>query len=234
VRSPDYHRAVRDGTPGPKRWRRPVRFGSLRRTSPVSGQWGFDRGTPIDRYFIEKFLDERRADISGACLEIKDRAYTHRFGSEVARSEVLDIDASNPQASIVADLTDASAVTANQFDCFILAQTLQFIYDLEAAIHTSHFMLNDGGVLLLTVPAVTRIDRGAAGDRDLWRFTPAACATLLRRSFAPGDVSVHSYGNVLTAVAFLMGLSAEELSPAELDYHDEFFPVLVCARAVKS
>ena len=33
-----------------------VRFGSLRRLTPISRDYGYDRGKPIDRYYIESFL----------------------------------------------------------------------------------------------------------------------------------------------------------------------------------
>jgi hypothetical protein len=29
---------------------------SLRRTRPVSEQWGFDRGTPVDRFYFDDFV----------------------------------------------------------------------------------------------------------------------------------------------------------------------------------
>ena len=33
-----------------------VRFGDLRRTEPISREYGYDRGVPVDRYYIERFL----------------------------------------------------------------------------------------------------------------------------------------------------------------------------------
>src|SRR5215216_119227 len=60
--------------------RRPVRLGSLGRPRPISEQWGYDRGTPVDRWYIERFLQEHRADITGRVLEVKDSGYTDRFG----------------------------------------------------------------------------------------------------------------------------------------------------------
>lgn len=106
-------------------FRRPVRLGSLRRTTPVSDHWGYDRGTPIDRYYIESFLNEHRADVRGACVEVRDTRYTDRFGSSVTRADVLDVDAGNPHATIVVDLADTAAAPSERFDCFILTQTLQ-------------------------------------------------------------------------------------------------------------
>jgi hypothetical protein len=46
-------------------------------------------------------------------------------------------------------------------------------------------------------------------------------------------VKAVAYGNVLAAVAFLHGLAAQELTPAELDYEDADFEVLIGVRAVK-
>ena len=40
-----------------RRRRRPVLLGSLGRTRPVSYHWGYDRGLPVDRWYIERFLE---------------------------------------------------------------------------------------------------------------------------------------------------------------------------------
>jgi SAM-dependent methyltransferase len=215
------------------RLRRPAWFGTLRRTTPVSDVWGFDRGLPVDRYYIEQFLDAQRADIRGRVLEVRDAAYTRRFGSGVARSEVLDINPANPRATIVADLAAADAVPSAQFDCFILTQTLQFIYDARSAIGHARRLLEPGGVLLATVPATSRLAPRIGLAGDYWRFTPAACARLFGDTFGPEQVAVRSYGNVLAGMAFLAGLAAEELSRRELDSHDPYFPLVVAVRAVK-
>src|SRR5262245_14131445 len=112
-----------------RRLLRPAWLGTLRRLTPLSDSWGMDRGTPVDRYYIEQFLAEHRADIHGRVLEGRDDHYSTRFGSGVLKQDVLDINPANPQATLVADLAAADAIPANQFDCFVLTQTLQFIYD---------------------------------------------------------------------------------------------------------
>src|SRR5918998_1304087 len=58
-----------------------VRFGSLRRLTPISSHFGFDRGRPIDRYYIENFLDCQAKDIKGRVLEIKDNTYSRKYGN---------------------------------------------------------------------------------------------------------------------------------------------------------
>ena len=211
---------------------RPAFLGTMRRTSPLSNTWGYDRGTPVDRYYIERFLAQHRPDIRGRVLEIKDSHYTERFGHAVERIDILDIDPANPKATIIADLAAADVVPTDTFDCVVLTQTLQFIYDTRAAVGHLHRILKPGGVLLTTVPVVSRIDRSLKSI-DYWRFTPASCRQLFAEEFGAEQTTVYSYGSVLTGVAFLSGMAYEELSRRELDAHDEYFPVLVAVRTVK-
>lgn len=212
------------------RLRRPASFGTLRRTTPLSDHWGAERGTPVDRYFIERFIAEHRGDIRGHVLEVRDRRYTSRFGVAVERSDVLDIDTSNAEATIYADLAAAHVIPSGQFDCFILTQTLQLIYDTRAALAHAHRILRPGGVLLVTVPSVSRL----ACDRDYWRFTAASCSELFGRLFTADQLTIRTYGNVLVGAAFLFGMAAEELSARELDATDDRFPLVVAIRAVKT
>jgi SAM-dependent methyltransferase len=216
-----------------RRLRRPAWLGSIRRTVPLSDHWGRDRGTPIDRYYIERFLAAERQAIRGRVLEVLTADYTHRFGVGVDRSDVLDIDASNPAATIVADLTAADVVPGEKFDCFVLTQTLQYVYDLQSAVRHIHRILRPGGIVLCTVPTVSRIARGTL-DNEYWRMTALGCEQLFSEAFVGGTVEARAYGNVLTAVAFLMGMAAEELSTRELDQVDPYFPVLVTLKATKT
>jgi SAM-dependent methyltransferase len=211
---------------------RPAWLGTLHRTTPLSRHWGTDRGTPVDRYYIEQFLDAHRGDIRGHVLEIKDATYVNRFGSAVTHVDVLDIDPRNPHATIVADLASPAAVEDEQFDCIVLTQTLQFVFDLQAAVRHLHRMLRPGGVLLATAPSITRNDAHLL-HTDYWRFTAASCQRLVGDQFGAADVSVQTSGNVLAAIAFLAGMAREELSDAELAVRDELFPVIVTIRACK-
>ena len=161
------------------------RWLALRRTKPLSDIWGADRGTPIDRYYIERFLHQNRQTIRGDVLEIKHPMYTDRFGVGVASTDVLDIDPANERANIVADLAQADSVPDRSFDCFILTQTLQYVYDVRAAVSHCHRILRPGGVLLCTVPSVSGIDPGSL-ENEYWRFTAASCSRLFGDAFDGG------------------------------------------------
>jgi len=211
--------------------RHPALFGSLGAGRPLSGAWGFDRRTPVDRHYIERFLSSHRDDIHGHVLEIKDSTYTRRFGTRVIEAHVLDIDPTNPAATIIADLSAADAVRGGQFDCFILTQTLQFIFDTRGALRHAHRLLAPGGVLLATVPLVSRLAPSNGLTGEYWRFAPAACRRLGEEVFGVGQVDVQSYGNVTSAIAFLAGAAREELRADQLEACDEYFPVIVGMRA---
>jgi glycosyltransferase involved in cell wall biosynthesis/SAM-dependent methyltransferase len=226
--SPDETRPV------PQERKDAIRFGDLRRVTPISREFGFDRGSPIDRRYIEAFLDRHRADIQGRVLEVKDASYTRQYGGDrVAVSEVLDIDASNQKATLVDDLTSGETLPSNAFDCVVLTQTLHLIFDVHAAARTLHRILKPGGVLLLTVPGITQIPRAEA-ESWYWSFSARAAERLFRVAFSDGTVEVESHGNVLAATSFLYGLATRELLEPELDAADPDYPVTITVRAVKS
>jgi SAM-dependent methyltransferase len=212
-----------------------VRWGHLRRLTPISRAWGYDRGLPIDRYYIEQFLSVHATDIKGHVLEVKDNEYTVKYGDDrVTKTDVLHKVEGNPRATIVADLTCAPELPADVFDCIICTQTLQFIYDVKAAIETLHRILKPGGVLLVTVPGISQISRYDM-DRwgDYWRFTTLSASMLFAEAFPRSSVTVQAFGNVLSAISLLHGLASEELEEKALDTTDPDYEVLIATRAVK-
>jgi SAM-dependent methyltransferase len=212
-----------------------VDLGDLRRTTPISRDWGFDRGTPVDRYFIERFLAANAMSVRGRVLEIDTDEYTRAFGGgRVTRSDALHQSEYLPGITIVDDLTDGSTLDSDAFDCVLVTQTLQLIYDPAAALRTIHRILKPGGVALCTVPGISKITGDEAGRWGyFWGFTGRSARTLFGERFDTGHVEVQEYGNVLTASAFLFGLAAEELRPADLEHRDPGFPVLLGVRATK-
>jgi SAM-dependent methyltransferase len=217
------------------RRRRPPNLGDLRRTTPIDPNWGFERGTPIDRVYVERFVDSHRADICGRVLEIAAPDYTGRFGSGVESIDILMATEGNPQATIVGDLTHAPHIPDASFDCAIVTQTLQFVYDVRAALATLHRILAPGGVLIATVPGITKIS--PPEDEiwgEWWHFTSRSAKRLAEEAFGEGNVDVRAYGNVLTAAGFLYGLAASDLKPEELDAGDRLYEVIVGVRAVRS
>ncbi len=223
-------------SPAQKKLRRllhPARFGMIRTTMPVSRNWGYDRGMPVDRYYIEQFLLLHRQDIRGRVLEVGEATYTDRYGLDVERCDVLDNNPKNPKATLFIDLESPGLLPSNEYDCMLLTQVLQFVFHLRPCLEDLYRSLRPGGVMLATLPCVSRLDLSYGADKDYWRFTAAACKLLFGDVFGADQVNVFPYGNFLVSSAFLAGVAAEELSTRELGAQDEVFQLLTAVRAVK-
>jgi SAM-dependent methyltransferase len=213
-----------------------VRFGrkakrhGLPGLEPVSRQFGFDRGKPVDRWYIERFLSEHRADVRGVVLEVAESTYTQWYGDgDVTRSDVLH-HAGNNESTIVGDLTTGEGLPRAAYDCFICTQTLPFIYDVHAAVRGIARVLKPGGVVLATVPGISQVSREDKRDwGDWWRFTSQGTRRLFEEAF--DNVHVEAHGNVLSAAAFLYAYAAEELSESELAQRDADYELMITLRA---
>ena len=174
-------------------------------------------------------------DIRGTVLEISDPGYTQKFGGDrVTRSHVLHFWHDNPRATIVGDLATGKGIPEATFDCMIITQTYQMIYDIKSAVHSTYTALKPTGILLATLPGISQVSRYDM-DRwgDCWRFTDASARRLFGDVFGDRNITVESHGNVLSAIAFLHGLSAEELKEEELNYSDANYQVMITLRAAK-
>lgn len=207
-------------------------FGRLPR-EPLSDHYGLDRGTPVDRQYVEAFLQARRAGIRGSVLEVQDNAYTTRYGGDrVDQSSVVDIDATNPRATLIADLEVVGSLPPDAYDCIILTQTLHLLRRAGRCIENCFAAMRPGGLFLVTAPSVSRVSP-TYPDSDFWRFTPAGIAELFNRHW-PDDFRVEAFGNLGTCIAFLIGQVVEELPDADLDHHDPRFPLTVAVEATKT
>jgi hypothetical protein len=220
-------------------WRRREATGrealGLTRLDPVSRTFGFDRGKPVDRWYIERFLAEHADDVRGRVLEVAEPTYTQWYGgNDVTQSDVLFAAPGNPEATVVGDLATGQGLPRGTYDCFVMTQTLQVIYDVSGAVRGTRDVLATNGVLLATVPGISQISREDRRDwGDWWRFTSDSARRLFGDAYGAENVEVEAHGNVLSAACFLYGFAAEELSEAELAHRDPDFEMLMTIRAVK-
>ena len=209
-----------------------MRLGRISKATPLSKNWGFDRGEPVDRFYIANFLAAHADDIRGRVLEVAEDLYSSRFGGErVTRLDIVSLHPT-PIATITGDLTQPATLPAGQFDCIICTQTLQLLFDLRAAVENLRRALRPGGVLLLTAPAITPIDRGEWKESWYWSFTEASLRRLHSQAFDPEKIEVSVYGNLNAATGFLHGAAVEDIGAGKLRMLDPAYPVIVAARAV--
>ncbi|MEK7576587.1 MAG: methyltransferase domain-containing protein [Patescibacteria group bacterium] len=198
---------------------------------PLSAKYGFDRGTPIDRYYIDKFLSENKQFIYGRCLEIHDNYYTVKFGEDrVTKSDVLDLHQDCKNATIYGNLKNIPHVPDNSFDCIILTQTLGMIDDCDAALYECYRILKPDGHLLFTSKAM-----GPVYDPEgsYWKFTRSGIKYLFSKFFNPNNLEVSSFGNVLVGQAFWVGMAVEDLRTEDLEHDDSRYEIIITAVAKK-
>lgn len=198
------------------------RWGNFRRTTPFSTYFGFDRGTPVDRYYLNKFLQANQSLIAGDVLEIQTTAYTRKFGREVRCAHSLDIDPQH-EVTYTCDLASCDIVASNSYDCFLLPNTLQHLRYLEPALCNALRIIRPGGVILASACGfVPLIPDGP----DYWRLSGEGWKEVAHRVWPGCEIHVESYGNCLVVLAAVMGLALEELDPHELELSDPRYPVL--------
>jgi glycosyltransferase involved in cell wall biosynthesis len=211
-----------------------INMGDFNRTTPFSYDFGYDRGGPVDRYYIENFLAAESGRVKGRVLEIGDNEYTLKYGgSKLTKSDILHINDTNPKATFVGDLSDAPHLPPDTFDCIVLTQTLHLIYNYKGALETCYRILKPGGALLLTAPGISHIHHGEWGKYWMWSFTGASVDRMLSEVFETDKIKVETYGNLLVATAFLWGMGLPELKKQQMDYKDPQYQVIITATAVK-
>jgi hypothetical protein len=211
-----------------------VNWLNLRSLEPVSEKFGLDRGTPIDRIYIEDFLLKNKDYIKGICLEISENTYSKKYGTNITTFEILHATNTNKNATIIGDLTNLDSLPENFVDCFICTQTYNFIFDFKKAIEGSYKLLKKNGTLLATVSGISQISKYDM-DRwgDYWRFTSKSLNLVFQEIFGEDNFEIYTYGNILTSISFLSGISAEELTNKEIFTCDDNFQLLICIKAHK-
>lgn len=196
---------------------------------PNCTHWGMCIGTAIDRYYIDRFLERFAERIYGRVLEVKSDGYARSFGKPevIDRVDVMDILPENQAANVITDLTAADCIPDDEYDCFILTQTLNIIFDYEAALGHATRIVRPGGCVIATVSALNRISAEDGGlEGDYWRFTAGSIRALSRRLPKVQNCEIINFGNVQSCCAFLYGIPAEVLPREQLDKADPYYPLV--------
>lgn len=217
-----------------QRFARRPRWGNLRRMRPFSERWGYDRGTAIDRHYIDRFIRDHASAITGRVLEVKEGLYADVLGHGIDQLDILDVNDRNLVATIIGDLGKPGCLPVGVYDCAIITQTLQYVPETDVAMTNLWQSLKPGGLLLLSVPCLARGEISLL-DREAWRFLPGGVRSLVERYCdpAPSELEVTAHGNLLVDLASLLGLAADDLRAAELATDDPVYPLVVTCAARK-
>lgn len=198
---------------------------------PYSRRFGEERGTPVDRYYIENFIRENSEKICGNVMEIGDSVYTNKFGKSVNKSYVLH-KLGMGENVIKGDLASEEGIGDEFLDCFICTQTVQMIYETENAVRNIYRSLNKNGIALVTMHGISQLSMADyCRWGEYWRFTKKSVELLFQKYF--DKIQIFSYGNVKTVTAHLYGLCQEDLAEENYEYNDEQYPLIVAVVAQK-
>ena len=204
---------------------------TLNSINKYSEKFGFDRGTPIDRYYIDEFI--RNLELNNefnTALEFGELNYVEQFN--VSHKFFL----SHPDFSkskdtknqILFDLNTQKKYDGQKFDLIISTNVINFTKNPFVTLRHHIDMLNIDGTIFLTASSsmpISQFDAERWGD--YWRFTPDAMHHLLENLDC--EYQVESLGNFKSSVAFLCGLASEEMEESDLKEKDNRYPLLVVA-----
>lgn len=194
-----------------------IDWADLARAEPFTPVAARDRGEPIDEFYARSFLSTHDGP---ECRDVLEVHLPWETPVEHA-----------PRRA--ASLAGLAALADQSFDCIVAGQVLRAAHDVPASVRELYRVLRPGGHLLCTLPALRAMTGTSLDEVDCWRFTEAAARRLFADVFSPEAVTVTGYGNVMTCAAFLAGLAADEVTPAERDAVDPMFPLLYGVRAVR-
>lgn len=200
-------------------------------TEPISRQFGSERGTPVDRYYIERFLEEHKQMVRGDVLEIEDSTYSLRYGEErVQKAIVMDVGKESGDITFRGNLETGEGIRDEIADCFILTQTLMYIFDLKSAAHNIVRLLKRGGCALITCSGISQNSKRCMDDYGCcFNFNRDALGRLFEQEPGMEVMEIGSYGNVKTVSAHLNGLCCEDLTTDDFVPNDRYYPLIVYA-----
>lgn len=198
-------------------------------TTPISRRFGTERGTPIDRFYIERFLKNNEEIIQGDVLEIEDNTYTIQFGgAKVSNMLIMDVSSKDEGITFRGNLETGEGILDGIADCFILTQTLMYIFDLKKAVHNISRLLKKDGKVLITCSGISQNSMRCMDNYGCYfNFNQNALVRIFEDEEELHIIDSGSYGNVKTVTAHLNGLCCEDLKKEDFEDNDKYYPLIV-------
>ena len=214
------------------------KFGTFfisQRMTPKSRVFGLDKGKSISRYYIDSFIEQHKEDIKGDVLEVGIPTYAQRYSEKIQTLDVLHfIPEENKYATIIGDLSTGYNIPQNRYDCFILTQTIQLIFEIREALRHAYNALKPGGVLLVTCSGISQISRyDMERWGEFWRLTDLSCAFLIKAVCPDAAFTIRTYGNVAVVKGLMDGIHAERYHRNILEYTDPDYQIIIASRIRK-
>lgn len=193
---------------------------------PIHDDWGYRRGTPIGRVYIDKFLKKYRENVVGDIMEVGECTYSRRFATNGKSYTAIHVE--DVEGCRKANLETGEGLKSEEFDTMIITQTLAYIYDIQSVVRNIYNCLRKNGHCLVTVT-----DIGHMGNTErekwgaFWGFHKDGCYRVFSEVFGKDNVNVEVYGNLKAVVAQLYGLAAEDVESEIIDEFDAKYPMII-------
>lgn len=194
----------------------------------------------FDRVFIKNFLNKNSEDIKKAesILEFcGNRLYAKDFTEAERISYITYFDYSDETSPFLidfrGDLRDISTLPTTKFDCIIATQVIFYdILKVQDYIAGLKYMLNPGGVLLLTAPYFPPPPRRGSSGQELF-FTEKGLRNLLLTQFEEKQMTIEPFGHALSYLCPQFMIKTPELFANPIE-NDPDYPMIFGARCINS
>ncbi len=162
-------------------------------------------------------------------MEIEDNMYTRRFGGmKVNNSIVMDVSSTGNGITFQGNLETGEGIRDGIADCFILTQTLMYIFDLKSAAHNICRLLKKDGKAFITCSGISQNSMRCMDHYGCYfNFNQDALIRIFEDEEELRIIDSGSYGNVKTVTAHLNGLCCEDLKESDFEANDKYYPLIV-------
>ncbi|WP_232014476.1 class I SAM-dependent methyltransferase [cyanobacterium endosymbiont of Rhopalodia gibberula] len=203
-------------------------WGNFKKLVPIYYLFGLTRGTLIDCYYLNQFIEEIREEIQGKILEIGGTSKDRDF-YEVTSQDSYQVLNLGPGLGIdiMGYIHDPSVIEPESVDSVIIFNVLEHCYDPWIAVQNIYRWLKIGGKYFAMVPNTVRIHGTPV---DYWRPLHDRIKYLFE-DFS--EQKLYIYDSLITLIASYHGIATEELSSEEINNFNPGYPVITCIVAEK-
>ena len=214
-----------------------------KQNTPLTRNFGVRRGTPIDRYFIDKkisnfleSLDKKKKKYRG--LEIGGFHYLRRNSSVYEAFELVQSSSKGFKDNVICkDLNipyDGEFENIEKFDFIVCTQVLNFVKDDINSLQVMNKLLNKNGIIIGSVTGM--ISPLSMYDYERWGayrgYTDQGLKALFERTNY--SINIETFGNFDLSCEFLNGSVVEDLDEDILNFKDPLFQTTHTFNALKN
>lgn len=199
------------------------------RVTPISPDFGYARGTPIDRVLIRRYLGSAPTSVVGIVHEVGESQFSPMLFPRAVH-HVVHVSPEN-ETDLRVDFLEVPQDQIGLCEAIICTQVLNFIKEPLEALRGISSLLRPGGRCYMTVAGLAQVSRyDSARWGDYFRFMPQGFDHLLSQCDAIRVIHRNDLGNLFCAKCLMDGVVAEDVVEKRLlEVDDPLYPVVLGA-----